>query len=210
MTLQTIIPETTAQPETVEQSLLNIVRMLPHERILQRLDFAQFLAWQASRTNQPQPAEFADDPSNRDPWNDLLAQPAAQQTLHRLAEDALIDFHAGKSTDIEKKTNDELHLRTTSSSVVMDKKGLKVASVEPLTDLTNITQLERSSRVSELAEKAEVASISTLKTETSDDKNSFADLEDVATEMIKKEWYDFIEQSYGCLADDPIERSVQG
>lgn len=99
MTTQTIISETTAQAETVEQSFLNIVRTLPDERILQLLDFAQVLELQSSKSGEQHLAEFGDI-------------------------------------------------------------AIAVSAVTP--------------------------------------------------PVGDREWHHFIEQSYGCLADDPIERSVQG
>jgi hypothetical protein len=57
---------------------------------------------------------------------------------------------------VEKGDKGGLRLRIESQppvSVLVEKKGLLVARVQPLTDLTNITRFEREYRVSELLQR---------------------------------------------------------
>jgi len=55
---------------------------------------------------------------------------------------------------VEPESNGNLRLRIQSAnSVVINKRGLKIARVQPLIDLTNITQFEREYRVTELLQR---------------------------------------------------------
>ncbi len=35
-------------------------------------------------------------------------------------------------------------------------------------------------------------------------------VQDITAKIEKSDWKDFIEETYGCLRDDPVERGVQG
>ena len=62
----------------------------------------------------------------------------------------------GMTLVVEKGDKGGLRLRIESqpaTSVLVEKKGLLVARVQPLTDLTNITRFEREYRVSELLQR---------------------------------------------------------
>ncbi len=57
------------------------------------------------------------------------------------------------SDRIEQTDNGEQRLQTeelSSDAILVEKNGLLVARVQPLTDLTNITRIEREHRLSEL------------------------------------------------------------
>lgn len=69
---------------------------------------------------------------------------------------SLLKLSPGMMLVVEQDDNDGLRLCPQSPpSVLVEKKGLKIASVQPLTDLTNITRFEREYRVSELLQRVE-------------------------------------------------------
>lgn len=67
---------------------------------------------------------------------------------------SLLGLSPGMMLVVEKGDNEGLRLRAQSqSSVLVKKRGLTIARVQPLTDLTNITRFEREYRVSELLQR---------------------------------------------------------
>jgi len=69
---------------------------------------------------------------------------------------SLLGLSPGMTLVVEKGDKGGLRLRIESQppvSVLVEKKGLLVARVQPLTDLTNITRFEREYRVSELLQR---------------------------------------------------------
>ena len=74
----------TTETAVYEQTLVNIARTLPPERVTELVDFARFLQAQ----------------SQDDEWDELLARPQAQAALLNLAREAREDRDAGRVTDI--------------------------------------------------------------------------------------------------------------
>ena len=74
----------TTETAVYEQTLVNIARTLPPERVTELVDFARFLQAQ----------------SQDDEWDALLARPQAQAALLNLAREAREDRDAGRVTDI--------------------------------------------------------------------------------------------------------------
>ncbi len=67
---------------------------------------------------------------------------------------SLLGLSPGTMLVAERGNNGGLRLRTISQpSVIIEKRGLKIARTEPLTDLTNITRFEREYRVTELLQR---------------------------------------------------------
>jgi len=96
--------QTTVQLSADEQVLVEIVRHLPHDRVEQVIDFAKFIEWQISQAeieNLPSDDE-ADEASGPgdEQWARLLATPESERLLAQLAQEALEDFHSGRTTEI--------------------------------------------------------------------------------------------------------------
>jgi len=77
-----------------EQTLVNIARSLPPERVVELLDFARFLQTLAK----------PDD----DRWDQLFATPEAQRVMLDMAREARADFHAGRTSEIVVTDNGRL------------------------------------------------------------------------------------------------------
>ncbi len=68
---------------------------------------------------------------------------------------SLLGLSPGMVLVVEEGDNEGLRLRAQSeSSVLVKKRGVTIAKVQPLTDLTNITRFEREYRVAELLQQA--------------------------------------------------------
>ena len=74
-----------------EDKLVDIVRRLPPERVVQLVDFARFLEAESEEDIEATQAQ----------WDDLLAKPEAKRKLRDMAREALDDYHAGQATDIK-------------------------------------------------------------------------------------------------------------
>jgi len=67
---------------------------------------------------------------------------------------SLLGLVPGMTLVVEEGENEGLRLRAQpQSSVLVKKRGLTIAKVQPLTDLTNITRFEREARIAELLEQ---------------------------------------------------------
>lgn len=67
----------------------------------------------------------------------------------------ILGLSPGMTLLVERGDNEGLRLCVKSQpSTIIEKKGLKVARVQPLTNLTNITRFEREYRVTELLQRA--------------------------------------------------------
>ena len=73
-----------------EDKLVGIVRRLPPERVIQLVDFARFLEAESEEEIEASQAN----------WDKLLAKPEAKRKLRDMAREALDDYHAGRTTDI--------------------------------------------------------------------------------------------------------------
>lgn len=92
MTIQSFSDES-----TYEQTLLNIARTLPAERLRQVVQFARFLQVQPldefALVDEESPEEIAADEAL---WDAQFA--ATQDGMAKMAEKALTEYKAGKST----------------------------------------------------------------------------------------------------------------
>lgn len=89
-----------AQTSLHEETIINIIRRLPSDRVSQLIDFAKFLENQSS-VKKPD-GEDAEDKIHGDEekWNELFACPEAKQVMREMANEAIEDYHAGKATEI--------------------------------------------------------------------------------------------------------------
>jgi hypothetical protein len=91
------------QSSEYEQTVINIVRKLPSEHVLQLIEFAKFLEFQSAKkiSNGTDKTETEDEISiSEEKWNQLFAKPEALRVLREMAKEALEDYHTGKTTDI--------------------------------------------------------------------------------------------------------------
>jgi hypothetical protein len=91
------------QSSEYEQTVINIVRKLPSEHVLQLIEFAKFLEFQSAKkiNNGTDKTETEDEISiSEAKWNQLFAKPEALRVLREMAKEALEDYHTGKTTDI--------------------------------------------------------------------------------------------------------------
>jgi hypothetical protein len=87
-----------------EQVLVDIVRKLPPERVVEVVDFARFIQWQTLRADNATSQDEANDTEPLGPgdeeWNRLFAEPESDQLLSEMAGEALEEYRAGRTTDI--------------------------------------------------------------------------------------------------------------
>lgn len=88
--------QTTSYPSTHEQTVVRIMRRLPPERLVELVDFAQFLDFQATVQNEG----WLEGDTMEDKWDELLARPEAKRLLREMAHEARADYQAGQTTDI--------------------------------------------------------------------------------------------------------------
>ncbi|MCD6185994.1 MAG: hypothetical protein J7K84_09470 [Deltaproteobacteria bacterium] len=98
--------QTDFQSSKYEQTLINIIRKLPPERILQVVDFAQFLELQIVQKssddwlNEEKNETKESFQANEKKWDELLDKPEAKRVMRKMAYEALEDSRAGRTTDI--------------------------------------------------------------------------------------------------------------
>jgi hypothetical protein len=96
---------TVMQPVDYEHKIVEIVRKLPPERSSQVLAFARFVAYE---TFQPNMLDFLEEDELMEiesaqhdaKWEALFASEAGQNTLDRLADEALSAIRAGQTRPI--------------------------------------------------------------------------------------------------------------
>ncbi len=80
-----------------EQTLIHIVRSLPSNRVDQLVDFARFLETQIPVEEMfPEETQEEIDADNAR-WDALMATDEAQNLLEKMANEALAEYHAGKT-----------------------------------------------------------------------------------------------------------------
>lgn len=85
-----------------EQTVVAIMRRLSPERKQQVVDFVRFVEAEALKTGEemlaePSPEEIAADIAA---WDELFETEQAQTLLDKLADEALAEIRAGKTTEI--------------------------------------------------------------------------------------------------------------
>jgi hypothetical protein len=98
--------QTAFQSSAYEQTVINIIRKLPPERVLQLVDFARFLEFQIVQKSD---ADWLDEEETKtkegirageEKWDELFAKPEAKRVMREMAHEALEDYRAGRTTDI--------------------------------------------------------------------------------------------------------------
>ncbi len=98
--------QTDFQSSTYEQTVINIIRKLPPERVLQLVDFARFLEFhlaQKSESDWLDKEEIETEEgirANEEKWDELFAKPEAKRVMREMTHAALEDYRAGRTTDI--------------------------------------------------------------------------------------------------------------
>ena len=80
------------------QTLIEIARVLPPARVEQLVDFARFLEAQVLNEALIQEENIAEIEADNARWDTLLATDEAQVLLDTLADEALAEYRAGKTT----------------------------------------------------------------------------------------------------------------
>ena len=98
--------QTTFQSSAYEQTVINIIRKLPTERILQLIDFARFLEFQIVQKSSDDWLDKEESETeegicaSEEKWDELFVNPEAKHVMRKMAHEALEDYHAGRTTDI--------------------------------------------------------------------------------------------------------------
>ena len=98
--------QTAFQISVYEQTVINIIRNLPPERILQLIDFARFLEFQSVHKNGDDPLDKEETETeeeirtSEEKWDELFDKPEAKRAMREMAHEALEDYRAGRTTDL--------------------------------------------------------------------------------------------------------------
>lgn len=97
--------QTALQPTSYEHSLISIVRRLPTERVSQVIDFARFIEWQVSESDNNgllHDSEESEEEirASEEKWDRLLAKPEAQHLMMEMAREALAEHDAGLTMEM--------------------------------------------------------------------------------------------------------------
>jgi len=80
-----------------EQTLIEIARVLPPNRVEQLVDFARFLQARILSEELTHKQDMAEIEADNACWDALLATDQAQTLLGKLADEALAEHQAGKT-----------------------------------------------------------------------------------------------------------------
>lgn len=86
-----------AASQDYERILINIMRVLPPNRVEQLVDFARFLEAQILSEALIQEEDIAEIEADNARWDALLETDEAQDLLENLADEALAEHRAGKT-----------------------------------------------------------------------------------------------------------------
>ena len=98
--------QTVFQSSAYEQTVINIIRKLPPERVLQLVDFARFLEFQIVQKScddwlDKEETETEEGiRASEEKWDELFAKPEAKRVMRGMAREAREDYCAGRTTDI--------------------------------------------------------------------------------------------------------------
>ena len=87
----------TAASREYERVLIDIVRLLPPNRVQQLIDFARFLEAQILSEALTEEEEIAEVETDNARWDALLETDEAQDMLEQLADEAVEEHRAGKT-----------------------------------------------------------------------------------------------------------------
>ncbi|MEW5985197.1 MAG: hypothetical protein AB1791_01025 [Chloroflexota bacterium] len=87
------------EPTATEQQLLGVVRKLPPDRVYEVIDFAQFLEFKITKT---QDLELLDEDGSEEEitadnarWDALLASDESQRLFEKMADEVMAEIQAG-------------------------------------------------------------------------------------------------------------------
>ena len=86
------------QTQSLEQTLVAIVRTLPQARVIELVDFARYLQALAIRARE---MDAADETEGDRKWDELLARTESQDLLLEMAREARAEYYAGQTTEID-------------------------------------------------------------------------------------------------------------
>ena len=89
----------TVQTSVYEETIINIMRNLPYDRISQLIDFAKFLESRFA-VNKPDEEAEKEIRAGDEKWNKMFADPKAKLMMREMANEAIDDHRAGKTTEI--------------------------------------------------------------------------------------------------------------
>lgn len=98
--------QTAFQSSTYEQTVINIIRKLPPERVLQLVDFARFLEFQIVQKSYDDWLDEEETETeegicvSEEKWDELFAKPESKRVMREMAHEALEEHRAGRTTDI--------------------------------------------------------------------------------------------------------------
>ncbi|MBU0703448.1 MAG: hypothetical protein KKC18_06235 [Chloroflexi bacterium] len=97
--------QTASHASAYEQTIIGIMRRLPPERVLQIVDFAQFLELQAAKgyddwSDEEETETEEQVRASEEKWDELFAKPEAKRVMREMAREAREEYRAGRTTDI--------------------------------------------------------------------------------------------------------------
>ncbi len=84
-----------------EQTLINIARFLPSNRVEQLVDFARFLEAQILSENLVKEEAIQEIEADNERWDVLMATDKAQSLLEKMAGEALVEHPTSKTKPVE-------------------------------------------------------------------------------------------------------------
>lgn len=91
---------TDSQSSAYEQTVVNIIRRLPPERVAQLVNFAHFLELQTTQRYKEWLEEEGIE-AGEEKWDRLFAEPEARRIMREMAREAREEYRAGRTTDME-------------------------------------------------------------------------------------------------------------
>jgi hypothetical protein len=92
--------QTDSQSSAYEQTVISIMRRLPHECVVQLVSFAYFLEFQTTQSYKKWLEEEGTE-AGEEKWDRLFAKPEAMRVMRAMAREARQEYRAGRTTDIE-------------------------------------------------------------------------------------------------------------
>ncbi len=93
--------QTTYRSASSEQTVVQIMRKLPAERVSELVDFARFLEFRVTERYEDWAETQSEQTASAEQrWNELLARPDAKQMMRQMAREAQADYQAGRTTEI--------------------------------------------------------------------------------------------------------------
>ncbi len=98
---------TEVRSSTHEQTMIDIMRRLPAEQVVQLVNFAYFLELQTTKEYQKWLEEGSPE-TGEEKWEELLAEPEAKRVMRSMAREAREEYRAGQTTEMGVTENGRL------------------------------------------------------------------------------------------------------